>query len=281
MGWFDKLQNLVDVTLDIDIASKTVNIKSDGESDPISLSDDGETVHVDVGSVQDEETREKVMEAVFEGYQEEEEILRNTVKEDRDSIKEDASKDRIEETLEFFRPKIPDRHLNALEAALYLREAWERDEPIDKKKQDIVEKYGPEGRSIANLCTAGYFDEGGYLRQLYQEMKESEDWKEGNYQEEFVEIVKNEPFSVFVSWTHGKEQVKSKIVNKLLKYKKYGVDVKFIDVRGIGEENKEKIQDAMESLEEQVDNIEYDDGRDEGQYRVRINPESVEGLASD
>lgn len=277
MTWLESLQNLVDIDLgDISILDITyVNVKSEGTDPPIEVDeDDGLTV--DLASI-DESRRAEALEHVMTNYEEGGEIFKVPTYEEKKAI-EATDTSRIEETLEFFRPIISNRHHRILEAALYLREAWEQDRDVPSKKRDIVEKYGPDGRYIANLCTAGYFDEGRYFRELYSEMQEEDDWKEGDFRDVFEEIIKNQPFTVFVSRAQSADDVVIEVRAKLRKYERYGVDVNFIDVRGIGEDNRETIADALERLEEDIEGLEYDDNLSGGMSLVRIYPESVTEL---
>lgn len=277
MGLLESLQNLFD--LEINIANKditNVNISGEGNENPVSLSDDEEELVIDLETI-GEEKREDVLDLVREeGFQKQGRVFKDSSEKDLRGIQKNEDNTRIEETLKYFRPKISDKHMRILESALYLREAWEQDRDISQKKQDIVEKYGPEGRSIANLCTAGYFDEDGYLRELYENIQKSPDYKEGEYRNLFEKVVENEPFSVFVSFHDQKDDICRNIKQKLRKYEKYGVRFKFIDVRGIGRENETAIKQSMELLEETLESIEYEEEVTEGQYLVRIDPESVQ-----
>lgn len=281
MNILDRLKNLVDIDIDIgnrDI--KNINIKAESDENPLSISEDGEELVIDVNALDNEKVTE-VEEIIGDAYDSQGKVLEHNSQKELTKI-EQTDTNRIEETLDYFGPKISNEHLEILEKALYLRERWQRNSSVTKQKEDIMEKYGQEGRSITNLCTAGYFDEDRYLRELYNEMRDSGYYKEGDYREEFEEIIRNEPFSVFVSRGDSVKDTKIQIESRLRKYKKYGVRVKFIDVRGIGPSNIETIESTIEILEEELENIDYSSNNDEdGQYQVRIDPESVEWQESD
>ncbi|MFB6189995.1 MAG: hypothetical protein ABEJ91_00285, partial [Candidatus Nanohaloarchaea archaeon] len=77
----------------------------------------------------------------------------------------------------------------------------EEDKNPEPIKEDIQDRFGEEGRKITSLCSAGYFDEDGYLRELYQNMNQEDD-----FQDRFDEIVRFLPFTVFVSkWDSNKD----------------------------------------------------------------------------
>lgn len=276
--WFEKLKNLVDI--DISIANKNIIINK-GQEEPISLSDDGESVNIDIDKIKESAGEDKAHELIRQVKDEEENIWREDTEKDVESVKNSRSSEEIRDALDFFKKVISEKHLKALEASLYMREAWQkREEHVESRKEDIIEKFGDEGRRISNLCSAGYFDEGGYLRELYQRMSQSEGYKEGDFRKKFNEIVMNEPFSVFVSHSEPESNILSKVKQKLRKYKKYGVRVDFVDVRGIGEYNVEKIENVMNKLDNELESIKYTELEDDKEYMTakRIYPRSVKGL---
>lgn len=283
MGWFDSLKNLIDIEIsdislvDIDI----VKVSGEGRQPPLRVSDDKEELTVDVEAI-DEEKRGEAMGYVTDVYNEEGEILKDTTNSKKRAI-ESANRVEIEETLEFFKPKISNRYVKILEASLYLRQTLEGDQyiprgKVETMKRDIAEKYGPESYYVINLCSAGYFDEGRYFRELYRQMVDSDEWKEGDYQDVFEEIIENEPFTVFVSTDESPNQVKHKVRKKLAKYQRYSVDIEFVDVRGIGQRNHEIARGAVERLEEELGEFDYDESVRDNEIVIRIRPSSVTGL---
>ena len=199
------------------------------------------------------------------------EIAEESAEREIESIERTKDIPRIEEILDFFRSKISEAHLDILEKSLYLRDSFERGESIEKRKRDLMKKYGRDGNTIANLCTAGYFDRGNYLREIYEEIKD-----DNQCRREFEEIIKTQPFSVFVSRTKTEGQVMNEIKTKLQKYKKYGI--KFLDVRSIGTKNVEKAIKSIRKIEEEVEHIEYKTDSSDTKCVVRIDPNSVRGL---
>lgn len=279
MGWFDRLKNLLEVNFNVNIGNETnININCEGDNPPVSVSAEEDTVDVDVRSL-DDDIREEFIPEIKRGYEDTGEILNEDTYIEKEAI-EEANVSRIQDTLDFFRQKISRRQFKMLEAALYLRETIEDDahvsrEKIQKRKRDIAEKHGQEAYFISNLCAAGYFDEGRYFRELYHETRGSEDWREGDYQEVFEEIVQNEPFTVFVSSFDTIGEVKSRVRNKLRKYQKYGVEVRFVDVRGIGQQNRETVEEAIQELESEIEGFEYNRSIQDREIVVRIDPTSV------
>lgn len=189
-------------------------------------------------------------------------------------IEKHVEDEQIQRVLEFFENKISKEHSDALQAGLHMRRISEEEDSVDvdEIKNDIEKKFGSDGRSIANLCNAGYFDEGGYLRELYYEMEASEDFVQSDYQDRFEEIIRYEPFTVFVSRYDSNKDILIETRRKLRKYNKYGV--RFVDVRGIGQENIRKIRTVVNRLDNIVENMQYKVKEEESDIRIRIDPTS-------
>ena len=283
MGWFDRLRNLIDVSINIDVGDTTdidnVQVVSGRGDQPVGIDEEEDTLYVD-SEVLDRNSQNEIQSVIRDAWEETGGVYRTTTQEDIEAL-ESIEKDRVDETLDFFSPIISNRYLEILEPALYLRKIWESEdhvpaEEMRRRRKDIAQKFGQISYNIINLCSAGYFDEGRYLRELYNELKEEEDWKEGQYQEVFDEIVKNEPFTVFVSREDMTSDVEREIINKISKYQRYTVDIDFVDVRGMGHRNREKVRDAINSIESEANHFEYKILNDETEIVVRIRPELVE-----
>jgi|GEM_PF-3845691 len=276
MGLLESLQNLVDI--DIDIANTTeIHITSDASDSAVNKTDDGIELNLEA---LDSEQEEAVKSEIYSEWEQEGEILRDSARTDKEDIEEASEDERIQETLEYFDPLISDRHIDILEANLYLRKQWESDRHIPsnvllRRRDDIAEKYGEEAYYIGDLAQAGYFDEGRYLRSLNEQMKEKGDYKEGEFREVFEEIVEHQPFTVFVSSSENVSQIVGKIQNKVDNYEKYAVDVSFIDIRGIGYKNRGKVKQAIERLGKLYSNFDADLLNEEPEIVVRIDPDSV------
>lgn len=285
MSWLENLKNLIDINIKFErlININKIEVTRAGGNEPLTIDDGSNEAVLDIDAIP-ENKRDEVQAQLREGRLEQGQISSNSAYEKTREIEGQTDNSRIHETLEFFEPKISDEHLDILRSALVLREVFEDDEvylsrqEVNRWRSDIREKHGPDAFSITNLCTAGYFDQGRYLRELYQEMKESDDWKEGDYQEIFEDIVENEPFTVFVSRGDDDHHLKERVYEKLGKCQKYDVDVSFIDVRGMGKANRRKIERLLYDMDGELDDIEYREGIRGGEFVARIDTESVEGL---
>jgi hypothetical protein len=136
--------------------------------------------------------------------------------------------------LNFFRPIIPLEDFEALNSALYLREVFLSNGDVSKLKQDIRKRFGDRGNTIANLCTAGYFEK--FLMPLYNSSKEK-------FNELYEIIVAKSVLAIFVHSDMTQEQIPKEITYKLEISTKYGI--KFIHIHGIGILNVNKIKKTM------------------------------------
>lgn len=132
--------------------------------------------------------------------------------------------------------------LKALEASLLMRDQFDSKTGIDGIKSDIIERFGDRGRKIANLCTAGYFDDLAGL------CKETCHNAEGvaKFKTIYETVVSQEAFAVFVTRAMSKEATKKAIVNKIMSNLIYGK--KYVNIHGIGKVNVAKINAILPTL---------------------------------
>lgn len=96
------------------------------------------------------------------------------------------------------------------------------------------------------------------LYELYDEIVNKEEQSVDVYRDTFVKYVRNRPFVVFVKYDDTKEDIYDDFFAKLLRLDNYDREIKFIDIRGKGEENHEKIEEAVELIEEHHDPVQHD-----------------------
>lgn len=281
MGILDTLKTLVDVSIEDNTLIGITRVHISGKDlEKKAHVEDGNAI-IDIESL-DEDDQEEARRELREDWEDSGQVARDSAVDETKALLA-ADHDRIEDTLRFFRPKISDRHLSILRAALYLRETLEREGHVPKshveaRKRDIAEKYGSVAYNVTSLCSAGYFDEGRYLRELYHEMEVSEEYKEGDYADAFEEIVQNKPFTVFVSTSDRVGQVITEVESRLRSYEEYNVQVRFIDIRGIGQRNHDTIRQAVRELEDRHGEFERDRDFRQDEMVVRVYPETVAGI---
>jgi|GEM_PF-840889 len=154
---------------------------------------------------------------------------------------------RSEDTLNYFKGKLPKQDLIILRAALFIKILHEDGQPVGKLKSDLVQRYGERAKNITNLCTAGYFD--SLIKPLYEELSQKDNFTLQNFLEKYDILVSQYPFAVFVCHGMSIQEIKTIILEKIEINKKYGVNAKFIRVHGIGQENMKKISGVLNDEE--------------------------------
>ena len=234
---------------------------------------------VDIAELTDEQ-RELAQEALLEEWESVEELFKQSTARDKAAIKTGFGDTAIRETLDYFRPILPEHYFGTLEAALHMHKQMSMMDPapsewVRKRRKDIAEKYDGETYQVINLCSAGYFDEGRYLRELYEEMYATDEYREGDFAEVFEQIVEHSPFTIFVSGGDHTSDVKQRIYSKIRNRERHDVRVEFIDVRGIGSDNRAKIDEALKRIVSEVGDFEAVVKNEEPERVVRIDPDTL------
>ena len=115
--------------------------------------------------------------------------------------------------LQFFEGKLSKSDFEALKMALFIRSEMLKHHNIYEYKKDIRDKFGERGANIANLCSAGYFEQ--EFRPLYNAVL-LEDFKE------YYELaVGKKARALFIHSGMSEHEIAeefSKMVDKALKY---------------------------------------------------------------
>lgn len=137
----------------------------------------------------------------------------------------------------FFKGKISDFDLAALELSLFIRREFFYKHNLNDLLNDIYVKYGVRGKLIANLCTAGYFDQ--LLKPLYENSAPTHD----QFYEMYNHLLDGNVYALFVNNKMNKNQIKTEIIRRIELGRKYGL--KQIHVHGIGRTNINKIKSVL------------------------------------
>lgn len=182
----------------------------------------------------------------------------------------------VDDVCDFFRPKIPFRFYKMVENALYLNQAVADQDvsrrEVRRRKSQIADRYGDEAYAVASLCSAGYFDEGRFFRELYRSMEG--DGSDVEYGDLFTTLVSNKPFVVFVKTEDTPQEVYDAVLMKVLRGTEYDVEVDFVDVRGINRTNHRTIEEAVARLADDYGDLSYDRRTDGRELVVRIDATS-------
>lgn len=255
---------------------KTVIIDR-GDGDAVRQTDDANIV--DVGEF-DSENRERAQEALVQEWESIEELFRESTEQDKRAIEDNFNDKKISDTLDYFRALLPKHYFGTLEAALHMRKQMEMMESpprdwVRTRRKDIAERYDGHTYQVINLCSAGYFDEGRYLRELYEEMRQAEEYREGDYSDVFEQIVEHRPFTIFVSGGDQVSDVKQEIYSTIQNRDRHDVNIEFIDVRGMGEENRKKIQQAIRKIADEAGDFDVSVRSETPELVLRIDPDTI------
>lgn len=172
-------------------------------------------------------------------------LLEEKARETLDDFRAVDGSTRNRQFLEYFQRKIPNEDLTILRASLYLKKVFDRGNPTEDLKQDIMRRYGDRGKNISNLCSAGYFE--SLIKPLYEVMRSSHGFSQDKFLSFYNIIVGEFPFAIFINRNMSKIKVREDFLAKIEKNRKYGIQT--LNIHGIGEHNVGKIREVITELE--------------------------------
>jgi len=260
----DKLTHLFNININID-KSTNIHFNSDNTNttgDKFDFSEKDNKLSINLNQLTPDEKTQLMpilLNAVDSGVP----LLEEKAKERTEDIylKEHSS----EETniLDFFKGKIPEDDYTALRASLYLRSRFEEHasrQEIDDLKIQIIQKYGKRGRNISDLCSAGYFE---------ALVKIADTTDKDAFSEFYEVIVGKGALALFVSEKISPNQLIQQISKRIDTDRKYG-GAGIIQIHGIGRKNIDTIKIAMDSIEENFQNLNVKTFQEKGVMAVTI-----------
>lgn len=236
MGWFDKFKALFNIELNAPLINITKNSENNTKVDnEYQYDEDSGKLNVFLDNLSPEK-KEKLISIIQESVDDGNKFLEeksSSLLKDLCSFQKNKGND--QKVLDFFENIIPRDDLEALESSLYLRRKFVEKKDIKQLKQDIRTRYGDRGNNIANLSSAGYFE--NFLMPLYN-----------SSQQDFNKIydvgVSKSAMAIFVHNQMNDEEIAKEIHNKLKISKKYGL--KFLHIHGIGLRNIKTIKRCVD-----------------------------------
>lgn len=147
--------------------------------------------------------------------------------------------------LDFFKSILTSRDWEALRSSLFLRNEYKKGNSIASLKSDIIYRFGERGNLIANLCSAGYFEE--TMIPLYNSDQQAF-WKYWDV------AVDRGITALFVNARMTIAQISKEIKHRINSAKSYGL--KSIHIHGIGDNNMANI---INCLEKEKSNLKFID----------------------
>ena len=161
-----------------------------------------------------------------------------------------------EKLLEFYKTKLSQEYIDALEIALIIKNKKESDQQgVRELKRDVSHKYPIFGNNLCNLVSEGYFNT--HFKELYENMAIEEDFTLDKYTRKIEQIVISLPYTIFVNAHQTNEELSGLIIYKLSKLKEYGSHR--LLVHALNRDNVEKAQIVIIELESSYNvKTEYD-----------------------
>lgn len=233
VDWLNKLKALFNIEINSPLI--TVHITKDSNNQQKEYLYDKNKKKLEVFLNKLPKEKESEIKSVVQNYLEEKNKLLeiNTTKLLHNLYKYNENNEN-KQILNFFEQIVPKNDFEALESALYLRYVFQNKGDINKLKKDIRQRFGDRGNNIANLCSAGYFEE--FLIPLYNSSKTE-------FNTLYELIILKSVVAVFVNRNMKHEEITEEIKKRLEISKKYGIN--FIHIHGIGESNISKIKQCI------------------------------------
>jgi hypothetical protein len=245
MSFLDKLKTLVHI--DVSKLEKfeihLIHIDTGSNNKNIEIKDNVVTVNTQTITGKEKELVSDILKL---GVEEGQIVIDEDSKKLLKEVKSIEEKGENKTVLEFFKGKIPATDHEILRAAYIIKQIYEMHSPVNKLRNDLLYRYGKRGINISNLCTAGYFTT--LIKPLYEEMAALPDFSLEKFQERYNVLVEQYPFAVFVSSRDEYQTVKTEILNKIERNKKYGI--KRLNIHGIGRSNVTKIQEVLHEIKD-------------------------------
>jgi len=190
--------------------------------------------------------------------------------------------EKIADIKDFFANRIFTSDYLLLQSSLTIDRAMNADdeegmtnEELKRRKRNLADKYHNAAFSLPSMCTSGYFDEGELFRRVYDQMDERQEYDVDNYDSVFRKMILGKPFVAYAKDSQSSEELTDIVRGKIARLPNYDIPLPYIDIRGIGRSNHQKIRTAMESVEDERTEIEYDERVGEDELVVRIDADSI------
>lgn len=266
------LKNLFDINIDLDLrGASLINVEG---GDKLQVEND--TLQVNVPEL-DQEEREGVIDLTQDHFEEDGRILGADEEDETQAIEQGYSG--RDDILSYFEGILEERYISILKMSLNLRAVLEqRDlqkDEIQRRKMDIADVFGPEAMYITSLCTAGYFDQDGGLRDIYVDMELKEGYTRHDFNDHFSKLIEDKLLCVFVENDGETDEVTTEVRGALAKYQDMNPVNDWLDIRGIGSDCVEIIDGVMENLEEEFYGMNYSRLHEDDQLIIRIDADTV------
>ncbi len=163
-------------------------------------------------------------------------IWKNSKKEALDLYKSYASNNNDQNILQFFEDILSHNDFAALKMALFIRAQDKAGKSVHVYKKDIMERFSDRGANIANLCSAGYFEE---FKELYNQVSDEEFWRY------YDMVVGAKARALFVHFGMGEHEIETAVDKMVAKATRFHMGD--FRVHGKGQKNVSNLQRFVSS----------------------------------
>lgn len=246
MSWLDKLKHIIKIDINWNAPLFSINITKNSNNQikfdkEYFYDQENRILHLALDKLP-KETLEKIPEITQQYINEGNRLLEKNTDGLLENLYKYNKDNKDKSILSFFKPIIPFSDLEALEASLFLRYTFVQNNCVNNLKSDIRKRFGDRGNNIANLATAGYFEE--FLMPLYNDSQEM-------FKKIYDDVVSKSIVAVFVHRGMEPDEITLKISERIKISKKYGI--RFIHIHGISKSNVEKINICIKENKEYFD----------------------------
>lgn len=253
--WYEKLRGIVDIKLDLRNfrlihITKSVTVNKNA---PVIIVDQRQkTGEVDLSGLSADQ-RKHVLEVLPNAVLKEKNLLLDSsVERTVEDIKETQASKEFQQVIAPLAPNIPPLDLAMLKAALYVRRKYQTRSPeAERFRYELIERYGDRGRKIANLCSAGYFED--TIIPLLEEMKSATNF-EHEFKKSYETIIIESGFAVFVNAGMSEDQLKKAVLDRIKSNYRYGKQ--YVHIHGAGNANISKTRKCVDELQNELPGLE-------------------------
>lgn len=250
---------------------------------PLELREDRKELIIDPANLEDpDEWEEIVKPGLKAGWKEEGAVSTRGAYPILLQAERNVTDEKISDIKDFFSDKIFTSDYLLLQSSLVIDRAMNAeegegmtDEELKRRKRQLANKYHDAAYSLPSMCTSGYFDEGELFRQVYWKMDENPKYDTADYDSVFRKMILRKPFVAYAMNTQSEEELMDIVLGKISRLSNYDIPLPYIDVRGIGKSNHQRIRNVMEMIETEYEEIEYDERVGDEELVVRINADSI------
>jgi hypothetical protein len=227
-----------------------------------------------------EEGKREILDEIIPTEREQERFLTHEQEQEFEVAEEARKDEKTKEIIDFFTPYLSSPQLKLLRRCQSIRIAWERDDQytssrtMRKWKNDLKQQFGDSANTVSNFCSSGYYDEGGLLRHIIDDLSSEYD-DVNQIQEKYEEIVSDNPFVVYVGKYDSSERIKEQAKDRMIDYDSHKFTVPHIDIRAQGYDNRQTAEQALDRLEEEFKLLPVEPIEDDRELVYRVNPEGA------